>query len=637
MSEPDISTLARRLAEQNNVDWRALHGSGPAGKVVERDVLDYLAKVMAGEEAVNPTAEPVPEGMEAWPEQDMQGFRAGVGEAATLGELRDELGNASRDYLSGSSADAGTDDGFTAPPPAFDPYRDEAGSAASTAGGSAAGFADAPASAAGSDGAIDEDIFLFDDEEPAPATFEPAVVASAYDGEVRHGADDLDDLLVAGDDVGAHETASATTGSDTYATSPGGERFGGVTTGYLSEDALAGDQDGVVTATGHDGTSQYLESFGGGPERSASESSWGSDITFGGAAADDDKGGDVPDLWGPAATAASDDSDLWTGPAGATVGGFTDARQVGPDVLDSDEAAATSAFDDDAFSAGSRAEAFDARTEAGAFGSTAPAEAFGAGTETDTFAAATDSDTFAAGTEVDTFGAAATADERVDELVGEPVTVAASGGDQAAYGVVGDGMVGDTEAGIDAGLAAVGATLLTAGATTLPLARPGTILRRNIDVSALAAAQLAVGQELGFDEPLGASAFLLRAVVKAAASTGFSSGAVGLAVLEEDVAIRRIDGAADMSFADLVAAVAQSGVTEDEPVLVAADLSVIDVDEAVLELDAPVISLGRILYDNQRGAYRSSLSLTGPVPLDTAARLLARVAELLDAPVRLVL
>src|SRR5690606_15606283 len=162
-----------------------------------------------------------------------------------------------------------------------------------------------------------------------------------------------------------------------------------------------------------------------------------------------------------------------------------------------------------------------------------PAEAFGAGTETDTFAAATDSDTFAAGTEVDTFGAAATADERVDELVGEPVTVAASGGDQAAYGVVGDGMVGDTEAGIDAGLAAVGATLLTAGATTLPLARPGTILRRNIDVSALAAAQLAVGQELGFDEPLGASAFLLRAVVKAATSTGYSTGAVGLAVLEE--------------------------------------------------------------------------------------------------------
>src|SRR5690606_2883679 len=115
-------------------------------------------------------------------------------------------------------------------------------------------------------------------------------------------------------------------------------------------------------------------------------------------------------------------------------------------------------------------------------------------------------------------------------------------------------------------LAAVGATLLTAGVATLPLARPGTILRRNIDVSALAAAQLAVGQELGFDEPLGASAFLLRAVVKAASSTGYSTGAVGLAVLEEGVTIRRVDAAADMSFTELVQVVGKVDQVEDEPV-----------------------------------------------------------------------
>ena len=70
MSEPDISTLARRLAEQNNVEWRSLGGSGPSGKVVERDVLDYLARVMAGMESVDSTPEPVPEGMEAWPDQE---------------------------------------------------------------------------------------------------------------------------------------------------------------------------------------------------------------------------------------------------------------------------------------------------------------------------------------------------------------------------------------------------------------------------------------------------------------------------------------------------------------------------------------------------------------------------------------
>ncbi len=74
MSESGISPLAKRLAEENNVNWRGLQGSGDGGKVVERDVLEYLARVMSGEEATNPTAEPVPEGMEAWPEEDIAAF-----------------------------------------------------------------------------------------------------------------------------------------------------------------------------------------------------------------------------------------------------------------------------------------------------------------------------------------------------------------------------------------------------------------------------------------------------------------------------------------------------------------------------------------------------------------------------------
>ena len=76
MSEPTIAPLAKQLAEENNVDWRVLSGSGPEGSVVEKDVLTYLAKVMAGEEALNPTAEPTPEGMEAWPEEDIKAFQA---------------------------------------------------------------------------------------------------------------------------------------------------------------------------------------------------------------------------------------------------------------------------------------------------------------------------------------------------------------------------------------------------------------------------------------------------------------------------------------------------------------------------------------------------------------------------------
>jgi pyruvate/2-oxoglutarate dehydrogenase complex dihydrolipoamide acyltransferase (E2) component len=41
--EANISPLAKRLAEQNGVDWRKLSGSGPGGRVTERDVIEHLA------------------------------------------------------------------------------------------------------------------------------------------------------------------------------------------------------------------------------------------------------------------------------------------------------------------------------------------------------------------------------------------------------------------------------------------------------------------------------------------------------------------------------------------------------------------------------------------------------------------
>ncbi len=44
-----------------------------------------------------------------------------------------------------------------------------------------------------------------------------------------------------------------------------------------------------------------------------------------------------------------------------------------------------------------------------------------------------------------------------------------------------------------------------------------------------------------------------------------------------------------------------------------------------------------MLYDNQRRGYRSTLTLTGDIPAEQGARLLGRVAELLDAPIRLVM
>ncbi len=58
MEEPKITPLARRLAEENGIDWRLLKGTGPDGTIVERDVLAFLAKVMAGEVDLPPAPEP---------------------------------------------------------------------------------------------------------------------------------------------------------------------------------------------------------------------------------------------------------------------------------------------------------------------------------------------------------------------------------------------------------------------------------------------------------------------------------------------------------------------------------------------------------------------------------------------------
>ncbi len=49
MTEVQISPLAKRLAEENSIDWRKIRGTGPEGRVIERDILTYLARIMSGE------------------------------------------------------------------------------------------------------------------------------------------------------------------------------------------------------------------------------------------------------------------------------------------------------------------------------------------------------------------------------------------------------------------------------------------------------------------------------------------------------------------------------------------------------------------------------------------------------------
>ena len=70
--------------------------------------------------------------------------------------------------------------------------------------------------------------------------------------------------------------------------------------------------------------------------------------------------------------------------------------------------------------------------------------------------------------------------------------------------------------------------------------------------------------------------------------------------------------------------------------VIVADTSELDIDEAVLNAGAPLLTLGRILYDSSEGSHHSTLALSGGVTVDQGTKFLAAVADLLDSPIRLV-
>ncbi len=158
MNEPDIAPLARRLAEENNVDWRRLEGSGDGGRIVERDVLTFLAKVMAGEEDLDPTPEPVPEGMQAWPDADVAAYRSDAAappvERSVTSTLDDDLFLFDDAPGTGAAPAARRDD----VPPVFDEP-------------AAAGSADEPPSTDDDD----DGLLLVDEPEPHDETGAPSV------------------------------------------------------------------------------------------------------------------------------------------------------------------------------------------------------------------------------------------------------------------------------------------------------------------------------------------------------------------------------------------------------------------------------------------------------------------------------
>jgi hypothetical protein len=181
------------------------------------------------------------------------------------------------------------------------------------------------------------------------------------------------------------------------------------------------------------------------------------------------------------------------------------------------------------------------------------------------------------------------------------------------------------------------------GLEGIPLVSYGMLLRRHLDLTSLAEAQLAVSRELSEEDPISPTPFLVRAVAKAmeVVQLGESPPELALAVITSGgFGTKMISEATSISFRSLLSETrdAVGSDTMNGATLVVADMSALEVDEAVLNLGVPVLTLGRILFDNQQGRYHSTLSLSGSaLPPEEGAKLLAYVAELLTAPVQLVL
>ena len=585
MNDVGISPLARRLAEENNVNWRRLEGSGPEGRVVERDVLDFLAKVMAGEEEVDPTPEPLPEGLEAWPD-------AGNGTSANTATINKIDGAPGLEALNGRAEsvaepreaepaplDQGRDEGLQTLSSAHDPAQadderhdldDAVVEPVMAEPDSATTDEDEPL--------ISEDVFLFEDDEDATEEPAPAASSSQGDGSNREPAP-------------ADEGGDFAFWSEAEASGQVGEQRDSQSPFEFEQEGLAADRPDSLDGEG--GVLTAGDSFLAGavdeiplPEDAEATEPAQSELDLG-----DDEAVDLPVTAGedvPAEVEESPQAPLVDADSGAVVADAAIEYGAGPLAQEGLEAQS----DDDDAAPSQHAEAHELSKES-------PPEPQGAPD--------------GSGAPLD--GAGVDADASV-EHAGET-----------------------TEADLDSTEQAL---LEAAAIAALPLVSYGTLLRRHLDLTAVHEAQHAVARALGAPEPIPPTPFVLRAAAKALSEEEGLSDSAALAVMSEaGVAVKQVGGAAEMKFRDLVEVAAQhlaaGGTEQEDAALAVADMSAFQLDEAVLNVGMPVLTLGRILFDNTEGVCRSTLSLSGELPPETGARLLARIAELLDSPVQLVM
>jgi hypothetical protein len=648
VGDMDISPLAKRLAEENNVDWRTLRGSGESGKIVERDVLEYLARVMAGEEDLNPTPEPLPDGMAAWGDEgrDPASGTARWGGDAASEPSGSDWGGGNDDMLDtdsveqdSSDASGGTDDWSNAGwggPQSGASYEPPAGGTG----------AEAPGDSSEPD--IDEGIFVFDDETDSDAAGAGASEGGEGSWAARDasgtGVDSLDDGFSWTDDESGQTEDSGPSG-DRYGDGSGSasapsDGFDSPGTGgeeQVEDDFFSLREEESTPPTSTPESFSWSQE----PEAEPADSPWQATPEQPG----DDRRTTGPSREEPAESAdpgfgaEPEDEAPWGGgipgedsTAQATGHGFEEAAEDAPvESARANEAPAETWAD-------------EARVE----------PMYGEQQESEQ----PEDDTPWGGVPAKL----ATADEAIGASYQEPP--ATSHPHLGAAEVLPEGVsIEEEEIRVPADVGGAGKRAAeprppVAPPSTQPAAAPrtpavsgaqaghtmaglGIVLRRDVDLGALVQAQQAVASELGTKGSMSAASFLVRAAARAGKPWPLTSPAalVGLASLDDEgIGVSAMARAAEMPFRELMAECRSAREAGDaqEVALVVADLSELGIDEAVLNLGKPVLTLGRIL-PRESGGFHGSLTLSGPIAPDAGSRFLARVVELLAAPVRLVL
>ena len=581
--EPPISPLAKRLAEENNVSWHALRGSGPAGRVVERDVLEHLAQAMSG--AADPMLEGLPGGAD-W--QESAGRQTGYGAAAgdEFDEALLELDVQAAEHPTEPAEDALT--GFAFDENVF---------------------------------AKPDDIFMADGGEDA---FEAA--------RQNYGEDALLEGVLFEDETTPDEDAG---GFFAFEGEPVGTpeslEFRAAKTGAAG--APSTDEVGDEAFEDETFAAETFNAGGAGQTRNVGNAEVFDAEVF----STENFTAPTPEteVFRADILSAEAATDLFFDPPAAPAPSLSDSEEAG---FGSFEGGAEQGGRDGRF--GGEADGKNnGRNDSGRRGEFGVASDAGSAAHPSDYSSSSDEDAFrfegfgdAPEIETAPVGDAARLEQADENSLGDAPAETDFSGDVFDKEVSTDGRALERSAPSPV-------PPLASLPEGTPLA-PYVLLRRHLDLAPLEEARRAVAQELENGERV-LTALLLRATFKALRAAPLTGTAVALA-LTSDGAFRTAPlPDADAPFAALLEAAERlaSGPTGDNEAdavndLVVADMSRYSLDEVVLNVGAPVLALSRV---GGAADARGALSLSGDVPFEEGAEFLERVAELLTSPVRLLI